>query len=174
MGHSCGPHILASILLDSSKFYPTLTPPPPAPGHPALLDAIQAVVCTESIFDLDLLIDSFPDYKDWFIARSFGPGPLYPEANVSGYPFRKHEGKDQGTHIRWLLINSAGDTLVDAKQSEKMYKHLVSLLPPGNESGTPQVVLDLQGFTQEHDDVLENDKIVEVTTEFIKQSPLTE
>jgi acetyl esterase/lipase len=168
LAHSCGAHIVSSVLLDSSMFFPKLTPHPPAPGHPGLLDAVQSVIFTEGIYDLDLLLASFPDYRKWFIAAAFGPGSLYPEACVIDYPARKHAGKDQGGHIRWLIINSEGDAYVDATQAKAMYKHLVELfLISEQDKGQGEVTLDLTMFTQGHDDILKTVEFIEVAGTFV-------
>ena len=134
IGHSCGAHIIASIVLDSSKITPTLTPPSTsaAISHaPNLISSIRAVVFTEGIYDLDLLLSSFPAYKDWFIAPAFGHYGTYAPFSVTRYPFRGHQGMTgyDGTHIRWLIVHSKGDTLVDLKQAEAMYDHLRGLHP---------------------------------------------
>jgi acetyl esterase/lipase len=164
IGHSCGAHIIASILLDSSAAYPKLTPPHPPVGSPSLLDAVQGVVLFEGIHDIDILLQSFPDYGKWFIAETIGPGPLYAEASAINYPLRTHGGKEQGTHIRWLVANSTGDTLIDFKQAEIMVDHLKKLY---GAAGEAKVKLDLTTCKLEHKEDLITDEFIELMRAFI-------
>jgi acetyl esterase/lipase len=168
VGHSCGAHILSALALDSSAHTPVLAPPPPAPGRAGLITAIRGVVCSEGIFDLDALLASFPTYHAWFIANAFGPGPSYAAANVAAYPRRV-----DGSHIRWLLVHSSGDTLVDVRQARAMYDHLRALY--GDEvtndakDVSPMITLDTQTFTQGHDDVLAEENYAEMICDFVQR-----
>lgn len=186
VGHSCGAHIIASIVLDSSKVTPTLTPPSTsaAMSHvPNLISSIRAVVFTEGIYDLDLILSSFPAYKDWFIAPAFGQRGTYAPFSVTQHPFREHRGMTgyEGTHIRWLIIHSNGDTLVDLKQAEAMYDHLRSLHPasvgglsvPENSEAADEgslgakVTRNWVDIDVDHDDVLLGEPCVKLISEFI-------
>lgn len=187
VGHSCGAHIISSIVLDSSKVTPSLTPHATSTGvshTPHLLSAIQAVVLSEGIYDLDLLISSFPKYKDWFIAPSFGPRESYTPYSVNKYPLRQYKdttGHD-GKHIRWLIIQSKGDTLIDIKQAKAMYQHLTNLLAEVNvsdlvEEGSadkePQslkVERNWENLEDDHDQVLLGEQYVEIVRDFIMEN----
>lgn len=140
IGHSCSAHMLAAIALQSDE--PALVP---APG---VLAAIKGIICSEGIFDLDALIATFPDYRAWFIAAAFGPGPDYAQYNAAGWPLR-----DGGAHIEWLLLHSREDPLVDVNQAERMQAHLAKLDPA-------RVVLELDTLTGEHDDVFATEAYV--------------
>ncbi|THH02122.1 hypothetical protein EW145_g6789 [Phellinidium pouzarii] len=115
VGHSCGAHILACLFLDSTPT-PELTPPN------ELMTATRGIAVSEGIFDLDLLLTRFPEYRMWFIANAFGDAPSYPQYDVARYPLRA-----DGEHIHWLVIHSRGDSLVDVGQAEKFYQHLCEL-----------------------------------------------
>ncbi|KAJ7903407.1 Alpha/Beta hydrolase protein [Mycena olivaceomarginata] len=112
LGHSAGAHILSSIFLDSSAAFPSLTPPP------AVLKAARGIVMTEGIYDIDLLLAKFPDYRQWFIAA---------DASTTGLALR--EGSPE--NLRWLVIHSKGDTLVDQPQSDAIVAHLGTLYGGG-------------------------------------------
>ena len=123
IGHSCGAHILTSILLDSSKPTPSLTP-----SH-KLLDAVSGVFLSEGIYDIDLLLQSFPAYREQFINLAFGIKDNYAEDSTTRYPRRPSSG-----HPVWMIIHSDNDSLVDLAQPQSFYDHLTSL-----------------GFASEHD-----------------------
>jgi acetyl esterase/lipase len=168
VGHSCGSHILAAIALDSSAHTPALAPPSPAPGRAGLITALRGIVCSESIFDIDALLVSFPAYRDWFIANAFGPGPSYAAANVATYPRYA-----DGAHIRWLISHSSGDTLVDVRQSRAMYDHLRALYGDEEarsaEDAPRMITLDTKNFIQEHDDVLDEEMFAEMVCNFVRR-----
>ncbi|KAI0306523.1 Alpha/Beta hydrolase protein [Multifurca ochricompacta] len=111
MGHSCSAHMLASILLKSLET--SLVP------SSALLQAVKGVIFSEGIYDIDTLLHSFPTYRDWFIVNTFGDLPTYAQYSVTKAPLR-----DGTNHIRWILIHSRGDTLVDKRQSQAIVEKL--------------------------------------------------
>lgn len=150
MGHSCSAHMLSSIFLDSSAVTPSLTP------SPALLRAVKAIVMSEGIYDLDLLISHFPDYQSWFIAPAFGGLESYIPFAVTAYALRR-------SSIKWLLIHSQGDTLVDSPQSDKMLDHLKSEYGPSADGH----VFYNTSLTQGHDAVLVTDEFVEIVGHFV-------
>ncbi|KAI0318649.1 Alpha/Beta hydrolase protein [Amylostereum chailletii] len=153
MGHSCSAHMLASILLESS--WPSLVPPA------NLIRAVCGVVFSEGIYDIDLLLRTFPAYRGWFIANTFGDRSSYAAESVTTFKRR-----ESGGHIRWLIVHSTGDTLVDILQSEAMYNHLVEL--GGSESAASGMVMRNWGdLKEEHNDVLRAERFIELTGNFI-------
>jgi hypothetical protein len=151
MGHSCSAHMLASIFLDSSSISPTLSPPLP------LLCATQAIIMSEGIYDIDLLLSHFPPYREWFIEPAFRPLQSYVDFSTTKFPLRS-------SHIRWLVIHSKGDTLVDQLQSESMYKHLCEL----NEAAAGTLIAkNTDELDGEHNDVLRGKEFVDIVASFI-------
>ena len=163
MGHSCSAHILASIVLNSDATTPELSP------STTLRAAVRGLVLSEGIYDLDMLLHRFPEYKAWFIAPAFGDRAEYTDGNVAAYQLRRshEEGTEEGTDFRtsWMIVHSKGDTLVDEAQSEAMYTHLKSLYPVDAADRHVQLVADLE---EEHDDVLKGDRYVDIVTKFVK------
>ncbi|KAG5727651.1 putative kynurenine formamidase [Termitomyces sp. T112] len=151
IGHSCSTHMLSSIFLDSSSISPSLTPPP----H--LLQAVKTIIMSEGIYDLDLLLSSFPAYHAWFIRPTFGQHDSYTAYSTTKLPLL-------GTHIQWLIIHSKGDTLVDVLQSEAMYQHLCSLY--GDHAAT-QVHRNTDHLDGEHNDILQGLDYVDIIKDFI-------
>ena len=143
IGHSCGAHIISSIVLSSPE--PSLTPS----SH--ILGSIRGVVLSEGIYDLDLLLTSFPSYRNWFVAAAFGDKDSFDEYSVTKFPLRS------GTErIHWLIIHSPNDTLVDVKQSEAFYNHLVSLTAAshGHSLHGDTMQKDWTTIAEEHNDML--------------------
>ncbi|KZV84415.1 alpha/beta-hydrolase [Exidia glandulosa HHB12029] len=111
IGHSCGAHILGTILLSPSQ-----SPSPQISPSQSLLRAVRGVVTTEGIFDIDLLLQSFPAYRAWFIETAFGPRDNYRSVSVTHFAARS-------TRIAWLLVHSTGDTLIDQVQSSAIARN---------------------------------------------------
>ncbi|KAG6850580.1 hypothetical protein H0H93_011248 [Arthromyces matolae] len=154
IGHSCSAHMLTSIFLDSSSISPTLTPPPP------LLQAVKAIIMSEGIYDIDLLLASFPDYLEWFIRPTFGHRDSYA-------PFSTTNFKLFDKHIKWLVIHSKGDTLINPPQSHEMYHHLCDLY--GDQSVT-HVQRNTDKLDGEHNDILLGFDYVYIVKDFVLHS----
>lgn len=158
IGHSCGAHMLASLLLD----------PPAGEGAPsdlrpsvAVNDAIKGVVLAEGIHDLDLLLETFPSYQD-FVQGAF-PGSNFSPFSVTRYSVR------EGAPLRWLVVQSHGDTLIDEAQAASMYAHLQS------EYGrmgwdTALVQKDFDSTTEDHDKVLLTTRFAEVACRILEEN----
>ncbi|KZV84897.1 alpha/beta-hydrolase [Exidia glandulosa HHB12029] len=152
IGQSCGAHILGTMLLSPSES----SSPSVAPSD-SLLRAVRGVITTEGIFDIDLLLQSFPPYRGWFIESAFGASETYRDVSVNNFTARS-------TRIPWLLIHSTGDTLVDQVQSSTMYDRLRLL--HGDDGSL--VAKDWDGFDQEHDDVVKSEKFPTVVSDFVR------
>jgi acetyl esterase/lipase len=147
IGHSCSAHMLSSIFLDSSAITPSLSP------SPELLHSVKAIIMSEGIYDLDILITNFPTYREWIIQQAFGISQSYSQFSVLTYP------PWPSSKISWLLLYSKGDTLVDQIQTDAMYGHLSQLFP-GN------VSRNVDDLVEEHNDILRGDRYVELISQF--------
>ncbi|KAJ3726126.1 Alpha/Beta hydrolase protein [Lentinula raphanica] len=153
ISHSCGAHMLASIVLDSSNVSPTLTP------SSTILAAIQGIILSEGTYDIDRLLLDFPAYRSWFIVDAFEDKPSYSAFNTTTLGLRTQ------TNTRWLIIHSKGDTLVNVAQSEAMLAHLQSLYR-GRESQLVQGNID--ELDEEHDALLTTSIYLRIVAGFIK------
>jgi len=153
MGHSCSAHTLASIVLDSP--HPSLKP------SSGLLRSIRAVVFSEGIYDIDKLLESFPSYRDWFITAAFGDRKSFADDAVSKYSYRS-----DGAHIRWFIVHSKGDTLVDVVQSQTMFDYLLSI--EGGKSEPKKLLGDFHRLDMEHNDILGTKQFVDMVVEFFR------
>jgi acetyl esterase/lipase len=157
IGHSCSAHMLACILLDSAE--PVLVP------SVALLRAVRGVVFSEGIYDIDTLLKSFPTYRDWFIRETFGNLPTY-----DPYSTTKMVLRDEAKHIRWMILHSKGDTLVDILQSQAMYGHLQSLYDGGLQGGG-QIAKNWDDLEDDHNAILQSEKYIQIVGDFISSIP---
>jgi len=149
LGHSCSAHMISSIVLDSDH-WPLLDSPPLR-----VLSAVKGIITSEGIFDIDDLLKSFPNYRDWFIEPTFGPLESYKKFSVVNLPPRH-----PSLSVRWLLLHSKGDTLVDIGQTMAMYKYLTKL-------DSIHVELDTDSLVDEHNDILQADEYVEIIKKFV-------
>jgi hypothetical protein len=155
IGHSCSAHMIASILLDSDSVTPSLAPT--APLH----EAVKGVILSEGIYDLDLLLKTFPNYGAWFINEAFGTAQSYAQYGVNQYQLRP---SDNAT-AHWLILHSTGDELIDADQSNAMYTHLCNLY------GQTRITAVLDKLKDGHDDILKGEAkdYIGIVQAFLKQ-----
>ena len=149
--------MLACILLDSVE--PTLVP------SAALLRAVRAVVFSEGVYDIDTLLKSFPTYRDWFIQETFGSLPTYDRYSTTRMALR-----DGAKHIRWMILHSKGDTLVDIVQSQAIYDHLQSLYDGGLQ-GSGQIAKNWDDLEDDHNAILHSGKYIQIVGDFISSIP---
>jgi hypothetical protein len=157
IGHSCSAHMLACVLLYSAE--PALVP------SAALLRAVRGVVFSEGIYDIDTLLKSFPTYRDWFIRETFGSLPTYDRYSTTRMALR-----DGAKHIRWMILHSKGDTLVDILQSQAMYDHLQSLYDGGLQGGG-QIAKNWDDLEDDHNAILQSGKYIQIVGDFISTIP---
>ncbi|KAG1877886.1 alpha/beta-hydrolase [Suillus subalutaceus] len=148
MGHSCGAHILSSIFLEATQGDDPLRP------SAELLESTKAIIMSEGIYDIDLLLSSFPTYRAWFIEAAFGRQSTYEEASVT-----KMNPRVEYPHLQWLIVHSKGDTLVDEAQSEAMYQHLLR--------SVPHITRNFGELIEEHNDILKGVEFVKLVGQYI-------
>ena len=146
IGHSCGAHMLSSIFLESKE--PHLVPS----SH--LLSSVKVIILSEGIYDVDLLLESFPTYRQWFIEPTFGALESYAQFSVTKFAFRPLSS------FRWILLHSKGDRLVDVKQTAAMYDHLKSL-----DHGCVKINTD--ELEEGHNEMLKTDTYVNIVKKYI-------
>lgn len=158
IGHSCSAHMLASIFLDSDDATPSLAPPE------QLREAVKGIAMSEGIYDIDLLLSTFPQYREWFIENAFGPRETYTSFDTTRYPSRKSGPQSKHNAISWLVLHSDGDTLVDVAQSKKMYEHLVEL----HRETEGRIFHDFETLKREHNEILRGDELyVKLIAQFV-------
>lgn len=148
--------MLASIFLDSSDPTPSLTPPT------SLFDNIQAIVMSEGVYDLDLLLSSFPSYREFFVEAAFGSRESYTEFSTTTFSLRTSRPQ-----MRWLVIHSKGDSLVDQVQSDAIYKHLCQLHADIAEQADNLVFRNMDQLDEEHNIVLRGEPYIHIVGSFI-------
>jgi len=156
IGHSCSAHMLASIFLDTTSITPSLTP------SPLIAESTKGIICSEGIYDIDLILASFPGYLDWFILNTFGRHVSY-----SDFSPVRHVLRESAQHIRWFIIHSKGDTLVDMPQSQGIYERLVNLYHNAQLPADQFVKKNMEVLVQEHNDIFVDDDYLKMITSFI-------
>ena len=156
IGHSCATHMLTSIFLDSSAVTPELTP------SPSLLRSVRGIIMTEGIYDLDLLLSSFPSYRTWFVEDAFGERASYSEISAIRWPLW-----NEGAHVRWLVVHSPRDSLVDPRQSEAIFDHLTQLYTAAHLPLSSHVLKNMDTLQWEHDRILLRPEFVNIVGEFV-------
>ncbi|KAG8217824.1 Alpha/Beta hydrolase protein [Butyriboletus roseoflavus] len=151
IGHSCSAHMLCSVFLrmpgDSVDVCPS----------DELVQSTAAIIMSEGIYDIDILLSSFPSYRSWFIENTFGQRDSF--ENVSAI---KATTNPKGQHIRWFIIHSKGDTLVDERQSEGMYDSL--------REKSCLVTKSFDDLEDEHSDILIGPKYIAMIDSYIKRA----
>lgn len=146
VGHSCSTHMLCSIFLDSSQITPSLTP------SPSLLTAVKGIVLSEGIYDLATLTRTFENYAEWFVIPAFGEDKPLEAFDITRY------GRRRGSEdIRWLILHSKSDTLIDMAQSERAFEHL---------KGSAIFIGDR--LCKEHDEIFTEDAYIDAIRDFIQ------
>ena len=120
---------------------------------------------SEGIYDLDLLLSSFPGYLDFFVEATFGRRESYTEFSITTSPLRTSKPQ-----MRWLVIHSKGDTLVDGLQSDAMYRHLCQL-----HASQPKklVFQNVDQLYEEHNALLRGELYVNIVGNFIVEDSVT-
>lgn len=157
IGHSCAAHMLSTIFLDSSSITPSLTP------TDAVRQSVKSIALSEGIYDIDLLLSDYPEYRLWFIAPAFGDMESYRDFSVAEYSARTKD-------IRWLIVHSTGDTLVNLDQSKFMHGHLRQLMA---EDAEGRVECDFHSFSVEHHDVFVDNGFIELLVRFASRDQAT-
>ena len=157
IGHSCAAHMLSTIFLDSSSITPSLTP------TDAVRQSVKSIALSEGIYDIDLLLSDYPEYRSWFIAPAFGDMESYRDFSVAEYSARTKD-------IRWLIVHSTGDTLVNLDQSKFMHGHLRQLMA---EDAEGRVECDFHSFSVEHHDVFVDNGFIELLVRFASRDQAT-
>lgn len=130
VGHSAGAHIALMLLLDIKL-----------PYH----KYIEGVVGVSGIYDIPLLVKTYPSYLD-FIAQAFGPDhSTFYEAS----PISKTSNALDKKPI--IIAQSQQDTLINNEQAQAMEQHLKAF-------HQDHTVLDMT-LTGDHYDIMKTDKL---------------
>jgi len=109
------------------------------------------------LFDLDLLLHSFPSYR-YFVFPAFGERQSYSAVSTTNFALKS-------TSIRWMIVHSKGDSLVDFQQAEAIFNRLSTIY---TEAGRPEYVFkDWSTFDSEHDQILATEEFPSLVADFI-------
>ncbi|KAF8321724.1 alpha/beta-hydrolase [Clavulina sp. PMI_390] len=171
-GHSAGAHIASSLVLCA----PEPTAQTSQLSHPdSDLDDVRhritGIIGLEGIYDIDMLLKSFPSlFYRTFIEQAFEARPSYEGADITHYtlPLAPTNGGDdtkkisgRADHLRWVIVHSREDTLVDLAQAQAVANHLRELYHPvegrkETNNNPPRVFEEYDRIVGEHDDLLDS------------------
>ncbi|KAF8610134.1 alpha/beta-hydrolase [Ceratobasidium sp. AG-I] len=154
VGHSCGAHIITSIVLDAESESHKIDTPS------SLLADIKGIFISEGIYEIDLLLKKFPSYSD-FIQGAFGEHDSYKDFSPAYYKLRGE------SPIYWLVVHSKGDTLVDEEQAESLWDHLWELY---DRKAHQYVEADWERLKLEHDEILQDGEFAAMVSQFIRET----
>jgi len=119
---------------------------------------------SEGLYDLELLLasDHFPHYRDWFIAPTFGRRVSYDKFSTTRFPLWNCD-------IRWLIVHSKGDTLVNFSQSRAIYAYLCRLYESDANTHVQQNMDQLQA---DHNDIPHGDDYADIVKNFVLRDAL--
>ena len=160
------------------------------PPSPSLIRLVNGIICLSGIYNIDLLLHSFPnDFYRTMLTDAFGERVSYIDVDLTTYnrlpplestvstkDLKEHEGKGhdgvvERDEIRWAVVHSKGDTLVDMLQPEAFYKCLAELYPTERGEaimkGNGSVLLDVTALTGEHDPLLETEEWAGLVKDFV-------
>jgi len=124
------------------------------PVAPDVYDSVKGVALAEGIYDLDLLLKTFPDYRG-FVQGAFDN---IDTASFSRFCVNRYKARHTIT-VQWLIIHSPGDTLVDLPQADAMFHHLRSQYSIVG-SDPSKIEKDFVTLTGDHDEVLTSPEFV--------------
>jgi acetyl esterase/lipase len=159
VGHSCGAYIVSAILMKARE--PEAGPTRPLPE--TLWSIIQTATIAEGIYDLDLLLVMFPSYRD-LVEDAFGERMVQHASSLTKFSITQFE-VPENSKIRWFVVQSTGDTLIDVNQAEAMISHLEA----SHKAPTTYVFQDVSTLKEEHDAVLQTKEFAWLVAEFIKK-----
>ncbi|KAI9302992.1 Alpha/Beta hydrolase protein [Cunninghamella echinulata] len=104
LGHSAGAHIATMLLLEPTQYS---------------IPYVKGIIGADGIYDLPLLLKTFPTYMD-FISQAFGD-------DTSNYLSASPISKSSSSLVPVLILQSLEDQLIDIGQAESILNHLKKL-----------------------------------------------
>ncbi|KAI8093133.1 Alpha/Beta hydrolase protein [Halteromyces radiatus] len=144
VGHSAGAHIATMLILDPQLYS---------------LSFIRGIVGADGIYDLPLLLRTFPTYLD-FVSQAFGPdSTTYFQASpISKTPLLS---SPSSLLVPTLIIHSMDDQLVDVAQANSIFHHLQSL--------NMDVTLDTTSVNGDHYDMIKSQDFIITVSQYINK-----
>lgn len=152
VGHSIGSWLLCSLLLDPSPALPSL------PDRRALSEAstrqirdlVQAWICLDGIYDIDDMLEEYPNGYMGFVEQAFVPmdswtnkptPSQFKDVSVTSWP------RDSAWRPRIIVAHSKEDELLSTRQSKTAVEYLEKTL-------AVKVEKDFESLSGTHDGML--------------------
>ncbi|KAJ1661165.1 hypothetical protein GGF38_003834 [Coemansia sp. RSA 25] len=142
IGHSAGAHLAALMVLSASD-------------RVDYMASIRGVLGVGGIYDIPGLLELYPDYAD-FIDMAFDPAQ-HKEASPQHVAKCRHAAAE---HIRFLIVNSAGDSLIAPSHAASFASQLVR-------TGYTNVELVVRDLGT-HFGMLDNDELWQLASAFVR------
>ncbi|ORX62207.1 alpha/beta-hydrolase [Hesseltinella vesiculosa] len=143
VGHSAGAHIATMLLLEQQYEIPF----------------VAGIVGADGIYDLPLLLRTFPDYLD-FISQAFGDdASTYANASPSHVPAQLAPSTRQ---VPVLLVQSLEDQLIDVAQTQSMLERLQAV-------GVTSVAMDTTTCRGGHYEMIKTSEFYDLVQTFTRK-----
>ncbi|KAI8618172.1 Alpha/Beta hydrolase protein [Chytriomyces sp. MP71] len=160
VGHSCGAHTGSFLLIEPSFIHEPLEARlGHTLRHDTWLPRFKGYAGIEGIYDIPLLVRTYPAYKEWFIVAAFGHET---DGGWSVGSATTHTPRIVGTQPYHLIVHSTGDELVDVGQAKAWY----DALRDAKVEGVEYVVDKMHS---KHDDVLKDPVFFVTVSEWIQR-----
>ncbi|GAA6020155.1 hypothetical protein JCM11491_005547 [Sporobolomyces phaffii] len=159
-GHSVGAFLCCQL---------ALAPPPSLTSFsvpPSVRRAIRNIVVIAGIYDLNDMLDEYPDYASWTDeAMTLDPDTLKREsvANWSLYC------DEAGERLRVFVVSGKEDELVSERQADLMVQRLKDMLGNQQAEVDKRLRVDYDSVKGTHDSMLHRDEIPQLWADWIKQ-----
>ena len=122
VGHSAGAQLSGSLVLKGFPLSPTC------------YNQIKGIIGIEGIYDIPLMVQTWPSYKDWFVVNAFGSNEtVWKQAS----PKYMNPGR---LDIPYLLLHSVNDELMDMEHTTSFSRYLIETV------GCENVILDTKSL----------------------------
>jgi len=116
----------------------------------------KLIACNATLYDRK----TGDAYLEWFVGPTFGE-----DKSLSHFSTTKCILRDSSAHIRWLVIHSTGDRLVNLPQSEAILSHLSQLY---GWQTTNFISKNFDELTGAHNDIITKANYIEIYTKIVR------
>ncbi|KAJ3131196.1 Kynurenine formamidase [Physocladia obscura] len=177
-GHSAGAQLGSLLSLNSNYIQKSLANLLQNSAEPSLStwrDRFRGYIGVEGIYDIPLLVATYPSYRDWFISNAFGKEG---DARwIDGSPVLT-QLVDTDFSASHLVIFSKNDGLVDIAQSQRWVDRLKKIAKNdvakinGTSDTKWTVDEEFDSILSNHDDVLADPLFFEIVKNWIKRKAI--
>ncbi|GAA5914537.1 alpha/beta hydrolase [Sporobolomyces salmoneus] len=159
-GHSVGAFLCCQLTLEPPTSLTSFSVPP------RVRQAIKSIMIIAGIYDLNDMLDEYPDYASWTEeAIGLDKQVLEMESVANWKLFEDEAGKG----LEVFVVSGKEDELVSERQADLMLKRLKGMLGNRQEDIDKRLKVDYDTVKGTHDSMLHRDEIPQLWAEFAKQ-----